>query len=286
MIRHLDGLLQILSSLDNLGFKPIAATGLIKGVALILSKMAHDDISRAMKAICSLQLTPIQTLVQKQRAIYDNSSSSAENGKINKNTQNDPVLYLDRLAAILRHVNPPNMSPNIAHPCTNTVINDIWPVVSAVCEVYASDARIMERTCRTIRFAVRCLGVQSAPLLEPLVKQMVSLYNVHPHSCFLYLGSILVDEYAHINSCVEGLLEMMRAFLEPTFKLLEIKAQQLNNNEVLLTLKHHPDTVDDFFRLNARFLQRAALPYLKCDFVPSIIECALVAVLLGMYVPC
>ena len=91
----------------------------------------------------------------------------------------------------------------------------------------------------------------------------------------------MVDEYAHINSCVEGLLEMMRAFLEPTFKLLEIKAQQLNNNEVLLTLKHHPDTVDDFFRLNARFLQRAALPYLKCDFVPSIIECALVAVLLG-----
>ena len=91
----------------------------------------------------------------------------------------------------------------------------------------------------------------------------------------------MVDEYAHINSCVEGLLEMMRAFLEPTFKLLEIKAQQLNNNEVLLTLKHHPDTVDDFFRLNARFLQRAALPYLKCDFVSSIIECALVAVLLG-----
>ena len=94
----------------------------------------------------------------------------------------------------------------------------------------------------------------------------------------------MVDEYAHINSCIEGLLEMMRAFLEPTFKLLEIKAQQLNNNEVLLTFKHHPDTVDDFFRLNARFLQRAALPYLKCDFVPSIIECALVAVLLGMYV--
>ena len=222
MIRHLDGLLQILSSLDNLGLKPIAATGLIKGVAMILSKMAHEDISRAMKAICALQLTPIQTLVQKQRAALDNNSSSTlENGKINKNTQNDPVLYLDRLAAILRHVNPPNMSPNIAHPCTNTVINDIWPVVSAVCEVYASDARIMERTCRTIRFAVRCLGVQSAPLLEPLVKQMVSLYQRHPHSCFLYLGSILVDEYAHLGgNYVEGLLQMLTAFLPPTFVLL------------------------------------------------------------------
>ena len=38
------------------------------------------------------------------------SKISSQNGKINKNTTNDPVLYLDRLAAILRHVNPYNMS--------------------------------------------------------------------------------------------------------------------------------------------------------------------------------
>ena len=38
--------------------------------------------------------------------------------------------------------------------------------------------------------------------------------------------------------------------------------------------------LDDFFRLNARFLQRAALPYLQSHFVNSIIECALVACLL------
>ena len=221
MVRHLDGLLQILQSLDSLGLKPAAATGLIKGVALILSKMSHEDISTAMKAICNFQLTPIQTLVQKQRVAVDNNTGVVENGKICKNTQNDPVLYLDRLAAILRHVNPSNMSPTITHPCSYTVINDIWPVVSAVADVYASDARIMERSCRTIRFAVRCLGVQSAPLLEPLVKQMVALYQRHPHSCFLYLGSILVDEYAHLGvNYVEGLLQMLTAFLPPTFVLL------------------------------------------------------------------
>ena len=112
------------------------------------------------------------------------------------------------------------MSSNTPHPCTQTVIEDIWPVVSAVCDIYANDARIMERSCRTIRFAVRCLGVQSAPLLEPLVKQMVLLYQNHPHSCFLYLGSILVDEYAHLEGCVSGLLDMLSAFLAPTFRLL------------------------------------------------------------------
>ena len=64
-----------------------------------------------------------------------------------------------------------------------------------------------------------------------------------------FQGSILVDEYAHIDSCVQGLLEMLKQFLPPTFELLSITAQQLNNNEVLLTLKNHPDTVGMYGQL-------------------------------------
>ena len=40
--------------------------------------------------------------------------------------------------------------------------------------------------------------------------QMVAIYNVHPHSCFLYLGSILVDEYGTEAGCVQGLLDMLQ----------------------------------------------------------------------------
>ena len=72
--------------------------------------------------------------------------------------------------------------------------------------------------------------------------QMVSLYQVHPHSCFLYLGSILVDEYGGDPECIKGLLDMLQAFCGPTFKLLE------EHNG----LRNHPDTVDDLFRLSLR----------------------------------
>ena len=40
----------------------------------------------------------------------------------------------------------------------------------------------------------------------------------------------------------DGLLEMLKAFIDPTFRLLE-KPEGLKNN---------PDTVDDFFRLCKR----------------------------------
>lgn len=72
--------------------------------------------------------------------------------------------------------------------------------------------------------------------------QMVMLYTAHHHSCFLYLGSVLVDEYATDANCVPGLLDMLQAFITPTFTIL----QEANG------LKNHPDTVDDFFRLCAR----------------------------------
>lgn len=39
---------------------------------------------------------------------------------------------------------------------------------------------------------------------------MVSVYQVYPHSCFLYLGSILVDEYGMEEGCRQGLLDMLQ----------------------------------------------------------------------------
>jgi len=275
MAPHLQGLVHILGGIDNLGIKPAAATGLVKGVALVLSQLPHENITAVMKALCELQLGPIRALIQQHQGSAANSSGGSgtnTSSKIAKNTVSDPVLYLDRLAAILRHIKL-NLGQDQVHPCTDVVVSDIWPVVSSVCDTFLGDARIIERTCRTVRFAVRSLGTQSAPLLEPLVKQVVIMYQVQPHSCFLYLGSILVDEYAHLEVCIPGLLEMLSAFLPPTFRLLVPQPDGQPN--LSYTMRNHPDTVDDFFRLNARFLQRAALPYLKNPLFRSVMECAL-----------
>lgn len=51
-----------------------------------------------------------------------------------------------------------------------------------------------------------------------------------------------MDEYATDSECVCNLLNMLQAFICPTFALLEQEDG----------LKNHPDTVDDLFRLCAR----------------------------------
>lgn len=125
----------------------------------------------------------------------------------------------------------------------------------------------MERCCRVVRFMLRCVSQQVCDILENLVRQIIQIYSTYKHSCFLYVGSILVDEYATDFNCVQGLLDMLQAFLEPTFLLL----QEENG------LKNHPDTVDDFFRLCARFLQRAPIAFLQCVSLVHILQCALSA---------
>ncbi|PNF38379.1 Transportin-3 [Cryptotermes secundus] len=249
---HFTGLVQIIQSLDTFSISNEAAIGLLKGVSVILGQMPPDQIQRAMKEICWIQISPLCQLVE-------------NDVKTERGTKTDPALWLDRLAAVFRHTNP-HVENGAVHPC-QSVITEMWPILSNACTKYQADGRVMERCCRCLRFAVRCVGKQSAHLLEPLVKQIVSLYQRHQHSCFLYLGSILVDEYATEPGCVQGLLDMLQAFLIPTFIIL----QETNG------LKNHPDTVDDLFRLCARFLQRAPVPFLQCPALHSIIQCAVLA---------
>lgn len=253
--QHFDGLMHIVASLDSFSISNEAVVGLLKGVASILGRLPPQQIKPNMKQLCEVQIRNLQKLIE-------------ENVPIERNTPKDPVVWLDRLAAIFRNINP-IVQNGEQHPCQEVVM-EVWPTLSATFTRYSSDLRVMEHCCRCLRFTVRCVHQQSAPLLQPLVEQMVSLYTSHGHSCFLYLGSILVDEYASEASCVPGLLAMLEAFMQPTFLLLTQPSG----------FRNHPDTVDDWFRLCARFLQRAAVPFLQCGVINTIIECGLQACML------
>lgn len=253
MICHLAGLIQIAASLDSFEITNEQAIGLIKGIGMIVSRLPADQVRSAVQEIAAFQIGPL-------RALCDSAVP------VTRNERSDPCFWLDRLAALMRHTSPDVLDDD-AHPCM-VVMNESWPIVSAVMQRHQNDVRIMERSCRCMRYAMRCIGRQAAPLLEPLVKQMVSLYELHHHSCFLYLGSILVDEFANVSEqCTQGLLSMLQAFIKPTFELL-----QLENG-----LKNHPDTVDDFFRLCCRYIQRCSVPFLQSPIVAPTMQCAMLA---------
>lgn len=251
MTNHFDGLLQIIKAIDQFRIGNDAALKLIKGTANILIHIPEQSFTEALRQMCAAQTTPLLEIVK-----------TAENCK--DGAKPDPTIYLDRIAAIFR-ANPAGSVPNNQVQHCQIVVQEIWPVLSRTCECYQGDSRVVERCCRSIRFVVRSVSKHSLPLLEPLVTQMVSLYQVHHHSCFLYLGSILVDEYGSENGCVQGLIEMFQAFCGPTFQLLN----RTNG------LRDNPDVVDDLFRLCSRFLQRCPTPFLQAPTMEPLFQCAL-----------
>ncbi|CAB1333807.1 unnamed protein product [Coregonus sp. 'balchen'] len=222
----------------------------IARTALVLARLPLEKIAECLSDLCAVQVMALKKLL----------SQDPSNGKAA-----DPTVWLDRLAVIFRHTNP-IVENGQTHPCQK-VIQEIWPVLSETLNTHQADNRIVERCCRCLRFAVRCVGKGSASLLQPLVTQMVSVYQVYPHSCFLYLGSILVDEYGMEEGCRQGLLDMLQALCMPTFQLLE----QSNG------LRNHPDTVDDLFRLATRFVQRSPVTLLSSGIIVHIIQCAIAA---------
>ncbi|KAI4481697.1 hypothetical protein M0804_009218 [Polistes exclamans] len=253
MAPHFNVLLQIARSLDNFNLSVEGSINLLKGVSWILAILPKAEIEPAMKELCWFQAMPLCQLMQSKVPVE-------------KGTKTDPAIWLDRLSVIFRYTNPHIEDENAPHPCRMVII-EMWPVLSNVCTQYQHDPRLMERVCRCLRFAVRCVGKQLAHLLKPLVEQIVQLYATHQHSSFLYLGSILVDEYATDIDCVSGLLNMLEALVGPTFTILQEEDG----------LKNHPDTVDDLFRLCDRFLQRAPVPFLHSSIIGSVIDCALMA---------
>ncbi|KTF79431.1 hypothetical protein cypCar_00039787 [Cyprinus carpio] len=127
--------------------------------ALVLARLPLEKIAECLNDLCAVQVMALRKLLAQ-----DSSSGKSS----------DPTVWLDRLAVIFRHTNP-IVENGQTHPCQK-VIQEIWPVLSETLNAHQSDNRIVERCCRCLRFAVRCVGKGSASLLQPLVTQ-VCLYG-------------------------------------------------------------------------------------------------------------
>ncbi|XP_063700917.1 transportin-3 [Culicoides brevitarsis] len=253
LVPQITGLMEIARHMESFEIQRDASINLLKGIVGVVGFLQKEQVSTVLLDLCSYQVTPLDHLL------------SSNEAKVGRNDGSDPKYWLDRLAAVFRYAHA-NLQENETNPWA-TALTIYWPTLSKAMDKYQAENNVMERIVRCMRYAIRTTGRQAAPILEELVKQMIHVYNHHQHSCLLYLGSVLMDEFALDDVYVPGLLSMLQAFIEPTFNLL-----QRENG-----LKNNPDTVDDFFRLANRFVLRRPLDFLKSPLVQPIIQCALLA---------
>lgn len=98
--------------------------------------MPHDHITAGVRTLCSLQTLPLSLLLGDQAATPISGS------------QVDPCVWVDRLTAVFRSC-VLDIEAGQKHPCTS-VLEEVWPVISALCYKYKEDQRVVERICRLV----------------------------------------------------------------------------------------------------------------------------------------
>ncbi|CAF3341773.1 unnamed protein product [Rotaria sp. Silwood1] len=245
LLNDLDQIIQATLWLDLNDSGSDAAQCLLKVSSKIISRLISiDDIHRYLKLLFDQQ---IQSLTQILSTQSDTNYSSI-------------IKRLDCLTAIFRSLDFKTTHEE-THPCI-TIVQQLMPLLNLIIVRYRSSGKLSECWSRTIRFIIRSMRSHAKIFFQPIVELIISSYDDVPHSCFLYLISIIIDEYGNDQDLKPSIIVMSEHLTTKTFSIL-------NKPD---GFKQNPDLVDDFYRLSSRLLQRCPLEYLKSGVIQPIIE--------------
>ncbi|CAK1540804.1 unnamed protein product [Leptosia nina] len=248
---HASLIVEAARAADPLALPIHTAATLMRALAAAISRLPHDQLCSTMRESVGVQLSGLSALVD-------------SNVELRKGSQSDPVLWLDRVAALFRDVDVQRATS--PHPCM-PAFRDAWPVVHRVMAKYVREGRVMERACRCIRFCVRGTGTDGAELLPDLASALPALYSQQQHSCLLYLTAVLADALGSPRTA-PPLAHLLHSLLPPALELLA-KPDGLKDN---------PDTVDDLYRLCIRYVQRIPVQFVQSGCAVAVVRCAVTAV--------
>jgi transportin-3 len=97
---------------------------------------------------------------------------------------------LDRLAVFLQHV-VPKLESDQVHPLV-PFLTKIWPLLAELLKVFGGESRVCESVSRVLRYAMDNTRIHLLPLLPEIVGAMVSAYQQHGSSSFLWMAKKIV----------------------------------------------------------------------------------------------
>jgi len=238
-----------------------AAQEILKAVTNLLNDRPSEEISLLLGILLNKPLDYLNKICSSgSHEHHLNNSNGKENDHKTswQKFADDPIIWLDRITCIYRMLKPwqdqaayrqfvqHNGNADVPAAWYEHSVK-VWQNLSATFDRFKSSSRIMEHCCRTTRFVIRSMGTQSIVFIEELALKLVTIYSEYPHSCILYLCSIVVDEYGSNQALEHGLVKMLNLLTEKAFVIFT----DPKNGP-----RSHPETIDDLFRLAVRFCYR------------------------------
>ncbi|ESN91665.1 hypothetical protein HELRODRAFT_189762 [Helobdella robusta] len=297
IIRSLPTLLNILNVVEAINLPQDGIIKLLEAVSSTLSCLSIEEVVVGLRHLCSPPLSNINKV-----GFYHITDSPITNVE---QSSDSVCASLDQLASVLKCAQTEKHVPvGQKNPCFQVVV-EIWPAISKLMHTFKSDVKVIEHSCRCLRNAIRSYGKNDPSLVLPIMSQVVEIYKEHPHSCCLYIGSIMVDSYASDpgnTALFLSLLEVVdfgpvkrrilnlgsadpNLFRIPGFGsesgfgtvafLVELSRKTFSMIEQLDGMINYPDIVDDFFRLAIRIVEQCPLAFLEYHGCQTIVATAI-----------
>ncbi|KRZ88722.1 Transportin-3 [Trichinella sp. T8] len=159
------------------------------------------------------------------------------------------VYYLDNISIFFRSVKL-QVDKDDYHPFF-PICTQLCPLLLEICEAAAGDYSISEHACRGLRHIFRCLGPTALVFLEPVTIKVYlpifdliyTMYQKTGYSCYMYMASILTDQFGEHPEFRSGLQQLFNAMVPISFQELEKKNFSDDCSE----------TLDDLFRFVYRY---------------------------------
>ncbi|CAK9295270.1 unnamed protein product [Gordionus sp. m RMFG-2023] len=272
------------AKLRNVSLNHACRQELIKAICIILPYLKDQtSITQCLSVICEKLI---------QGLLHEINSKSMD-------SDCDPSPWLDQISSLFKPftIYKSSTIPSILTP----MIGKIWPVLNQLFLAFQNCEHKTEKICRTIKHIFRAVGREGSSFILPqLVGTILNLYQTKHHSSYLYLGSVIVEEFYPDTNYKSGLIQMFENFTlhtityicdkvfmtdvsnthnSPSQKILQLPQEymeywnKLEQPETILSaLKQIPDNIEDYFRLCQKFVKYLTLPFLKNQYFPHVFK--------------
>lgn len=220
---------------------------LLEGVCKIMCKMTYAEAASTLSRI----MQPIGSQLEAASS-NPNASPKQVNGVIS------------RLTTVASHVKVPSSGgPNLIL----SLMQQCWPMLTKVVERFGTDPVVAENISRCYKHSMRNCKDEFAPLLEPVMQQLMAVFDYSFQSSYLYAASICITEFSKSPAYANKLFEMIVSLSTSVFKRF-VNIEAFTSN---------PDVVEEFFYLLSRFVEYCPVKLFQGgDFLGQALKCAVV----------
>jgi transportin-3 len=230
---------------------PSSQEELTDGVASIVAKEPLDRVYNTLKLYCDPVMQSIMAM--------------AQNAK-DQQSQLDLADKLQLITIFIQWVQP-YTRPGEANPAVK-YCQEIFPVLSAIAENFATCVPVLERVCRCWRYMVFSYRTAAAPLLPQLAEKLQAGFAASRQGCFLWATDAIVREFS------EGKEDIDQSTVEAIFQFFEQQATTFLRALNDLAPEELPDLIEDFFRLGVDILLYFPFKMVMSNLIAPILDAA------------